>query len=79
LSDPRVLLVIEADLFTLMIEEPLLAGFADELLKSISCRVFERRPIKVGSYASSLGEAGDGRGNAVCRRDSAGAKGRTGE
>jgi hypothetical protein len=79
LPNSRVLLVVEADLFTLMIEEPLLAGLADELLKSVSCRVFERRPIKVGPYAGTLGEAGDGRGDAVCRRYGTGAEGRTGE
>jgi len=79
LPNSRVLLVVEAYFFTLMIKEALLAGLADELLKSISCRVFERRPIELRSYASSLSETGDGRGDAVCRRGGTGAKGRTGE
>ena len=79
LPDSRVLLVVEAYFFTLMIKEPLLAGLADEFLKSISCRIFERRAIKVRPYASSSGETSDGRCDAVCRRGGTGTKGRTGE
>jgi hypothetical protein len=71
--------MVEADLFTLMVEEPLLARLSDELLKSVSCRVFERRPIKIRPYACSLRKTSDGRGDTVCRRDSTGAKGRTGK
>ena len=79
LPNSRVLLVVEAYFFTLMIEEPLLAGLADEFLKSISCRIFERLPIKLRPYASSLSETSDGRCDAVRRRDGTGTKGRTGE
>ena len=80
LPNSRVLLVVEANFFTLMIEEPLLAGLADEFLKSISCcRVLEMRPIKVRPYARSFSETSDGRCDAVCGRNSAGAKGRTRE
>ena len=71
--------MVEADLLTLVIEEPLLARLSDQLLKSISCRVFERRPIKVGPYACSLGETSDRRGDTVCRRVGTGAEGRTRE
>jgi hypothetical protein len=71
--------MVEADLFTLVIEETLLARLSDQFLKSISCRVFERRPIKVGPYASSLGETRDGRGGTMRRRDGTGAESRTGE
>jgi hypothetical protein len=79
LPNSRVLLVVEAYFFTLMIEEPLLAGFADEFLKSISSRIFERLPIKLRWYASSLSETSDGRCDAVCRRDRTGTEGRTRE
>jgi len=79
LPNSRVLLVVEAYFFTLMIEEPLLAGLADEFLKRISCRIFERRPIKFRPYASLSSETSDGRCDAVYRRDGAGTKGRTGE
>lgn len=79
LPNSRVLLVVEAYFFTLMIEEPLLAGLADQFLKSITCRIFERRPIKLRAYASSLGETSDSRCDAVCRRVGTGTKGRTGE
>ena len=71
--------MVEAYFFTLMIEEPLLAGLADQFLKSISRRIFERRPIKLRAYASSLGETSDGRCDAVRRRVGTGTKGRTGE
>ena len=77
LPNSRVLLVVEAYFFTLMIEEPLLAGLADQFLKSITCRIFERRPIKFRPYASSLSETSDGRCDAVCRRDGTGTEGRT--
>ena len=79
LPNSRVLLVVKAYFFTLVIEEPLLAGLADEFLKSISCRIFERRPIKLRPYASSLSETSDDRRDAVCRRDGTGTKGRTRE
>jgi hypothetical protein len=79
LPNSRVLLVVEADLFALMIEEPLLARLSDELLKGVSSRVFERRPIKIRPYTSPLRETSDGRCDAVCRRDSTGAEGRTGK
>ena len=80
LPNSRVLLVVKAYFFTLVIEEPLLAGLSDEFLKSIS-RIFERLPIKLGPYASSLSETSDGRCDAVRGRDSSGTgtKGRTGE
>jgi hypothetical protein len=77
LPNSRVLLVVEAYFFTLMIEEPLLAGLANQFLKSISCRIFERLPIKFRPYASSLSETSDGRCDAVCRRDGTGTEGRT--
>jgi len=79
LPNSRVLLVVEAYFFALMIEEPLLAGFADEFLKSISCRIFEWLPIKLRRYTSSLSETSDGRCDAVRRRDGTGTKGRTRE
>lgn len=79
LPNSRVLLVVEAYFFTLMIEEPLLAGLADEFLKSISCRIFERMPIKFRPYTSSLSETSDGRCNAVRGRGNTGTEGRTGE
>ena len=79
LPNSRVLLMVKAYFFTLMIEEPLLAGLANELLKSISCRILERRSIKFRPYASSLSETSDGRRDAVRRRDGTGTKGRTGE
>jgi hypothetical protein len=79
LPNSRVLLVVEAYFFTLMVEEPLLAGLAYEFLKSISCRIFERLPIKLRRYASSLSETSDGRCDAVCRRGGTGTKGRSRE
>jgi hypothetical protein len=79
LPNSRVLLVVETYFFTLMIEKPLFAGLADEFLKSISCRIFERLPIKLRPYASSLSETSDGRCDAVCGRDGTGTKGRTRE
>ena len=79
LPNSRVLLVVEADLFALMIEEPLLARLSDELLKGVSSRVFERRPIKIRPDTGPLRETSDGRCDAVCRRDSTGAEGRTGK
>jgi hypothetical protein len=54
-------------------------GLSDELSKGVCSRVFERRPIKIGPYASPLRETSDGRCDAVRRRDSTGAEGRTGE
>ncbi len=79
LPNSRVLLVVETNLFALVIEEPLFARFADELLECFPRRVFEKWPIEFGPYARPLGEACNGRGDAVCRRDGAGGEGRTGE
>ena len=79
LPNSRVLLVVEADLLTLVIEEPLFAGLADEFLEGFSCRVFEKWPIKFGPYASPFGETSDSRADAVRRRDGTGAERRTGK
>ena len=49
-------------------------GLSDELLKGVSSRVFERRPIKIGPYTSPLRETSDGRCDAVRKRDSTGVK-----
>jgi hypothetical protein len=79
LPNTRVLLVVETNFLTLVIEEPLFARFADELLESLSCRVFKEWPIEFGPYAGPLRQARNGRGDAVCGRVGARTEGRTGE
>lgn len=79
LPDTRVFLVVETYFLTLVIEEPLFARFADELLENFSRGVFEERPIEFRPYAGPLCETRNGRGDAMRGRDGAGTEGRTGE
>lgn len=79
LPNPRILLVVEANLLALVVEEPLFARLANELLERFPCGVLENWPFNVGPYTSPFGETSDGRGNTVRGRDSTGAEARSRE
>jgi hypothetical protein len=71
--------MIEADLFTLVVKEPLFARLANELLESFSCGVLEYWPFEFGPYASSFSETSDCGCHTVRGRISARTEGRAGE
>ena len=79
LANTRVLLVVEADLLTLVVEQPLLARLTNELLECFPCGVFEKWSLDFRPDTRPFSEASNGRCNTMRGRDSAGAEGRTGE
>jgi hypothetical protein len=79
LADTRVLLVVEAYLLTLVIEQPLFARLSNQLLECFPCGIFEKWSFDFRPDTSPFSEAGNGRRDTMCGRDCAGAKARTRE
>jgi hypothetical protein len=79
LANTRVLLVVEAYLLTLVIEQPLFTRLSNELLECFPSGIFEKWSLDFRPDTSPFSEAGNGRRDTMRGRDSAGAKARTGE
>jgi hypothetical protein len=61
LADTRVLLVVEAYLLTLVIEQSLFARLSNELLKCFPCGVLEKWSLDFRPDTSPFSKAGNGR------------------